>query len=1203
MEWEEIALQLLDKKLYLSALELYYELLEHNHEIGSLRDFFSNPGNFETFYNIPRSTSLQTFDSLDLVSRFSDDDPVAVADERVTVLEFELRKAQDTINALRGTLTTSAAPEHKVRSATNSEHKGQILPYEKRCLNFLISEYLLTQNCKLTAITLSEESGDQDLEDWEDVGLNCPRPPSLLEIYRASDHHQIQSLEEKCKHLEDKCSALTAEMNSSISQITQLKKLLSEYEENLKTSETNTPDLKTRKSGSDGNVIVYFEEGTVKTKDERNRRQISDCSVITQDSSDKERCHDAGSAVGSMTSFSTNDDSVKRQEMELSLAEATRESPVPTNRSESAEETEGDGGVSEGDEGVSEGIVSATEDEMEVEDRDGETLMEDTVTHLSPDQDVGHDPLDPESILIDSSPETSLRTPQSKSEETLTPVTAKESKSEENSAVPDNPEVETGKQITEPSESVHEERTESGEVEEDSVVEEQKENDGSKSTRESSDVEIISSSEANTCNQIEENISGSDRTSPETAPETEVTNPEFSVSISFAQSLKVLVEGAVQCRLSEEISHISDDPILVMGRCLPHIMPHVLLNKREELLPVILCLAVQHPDPTTRDNLLHLLFNLVKKPDFDQRQIIRAGCVAFARSVDRRRLEEELLPQCWEQITDKFVERRLLVAETCGTLSAHISVEVCSSLILSILKQVLDDKDESVRECSVKNLALLVTRIYNSHKSSDLLHILKCTLNDSSSKVQQTSLRFYLPALSCWLLSRGQYLQTCYNFLLQQLLSSIQSNSARQTAIYLQSLTVSSVFVLASLIKELISDAPGETMSESTDESHLGLLDPGVLLCVSKSQYKSALSNFNTSLVQQRLPNSVQTQTDWFKSTAVSCFVECIKCVKDKTLLADFTKLLAHMQTVLGRTFIQHVVRPCLLEHVTDSRVLPVYCAGILAVNEEDRGELKEFLGDTLNQYAQQYLQVEPLTETFAELSQSRALLHILVNVLNTALREATNPHMKGIIAKICKGLCDCADPQDIVTHVMPILTRLANDPDVFVQTSTVISFAVMLQRSSGSVSSVREQLDKFISESVSADVHVMMCELIESFTLVLPLCNPDIQRDFLIPRLATIGVSNSAITNKTKRRDITERLILAYKAILCCYMTTDTIEHYIVPGLQALLTDTQDVVPEKQQTVDLMLREVVSKTAMANKDQRPSNAFGSKVSGFFKKK
>ena len=58
-----------------------------------------------------------------------------------------------------------------------------------------------------------------------------------------SFYHQIQSLEEKCKVLEDKCSALTAEMNSSISQITQLKKLLSEYEENVKTSENSATDL------------------------------------------------------------------------------------------------------------------------------------------------------------------------------------------------------------------------------------------------------------------------------------------------------------------------------------------------------------------------------------------------------------------------------------------------------------------------------------------------------------------------------------------------------------------------------------------------------------------------------------------------------------------------------------------------------------------------------------------------------------------------------------------------------------------------------------------------------------------------------------------------------------------------------------------------------------------------------------------------
>jgi hypothetical protein len=59
---------------------------------------------------------------------------------------------------------------------------------------------------------------------------------------------------------------------------------------------------------------------------------------------------------------------------------------VPTNPSESgdqgdAEDTEG--GV-EADGGVSDGIVSATEDEQDIEERDGESLKEDTVKYVTP---------------------------------------------------------------------------------------------------------------------------------------------------------------------------------------------------------------------------------------------------------------------------------------------------------------------------------------------------------------------------------------------------------------------------------------------------------------------------------------------------------------------------------------------------------------------------------------------------------------------------------------------------------------------------------------------------------------------------------------------------------------------------------------------------------------------------------------------------
>lgn len=43
---------------------------------------------------------------------------------------------------------------------------------------------MLARSYKLTSITFSDEGEDQDFEDWQDVGLNIPKPAELLQIYR-----------------------------------------------------------------------------------------------------------------------------------------------------------------------------------------------------------------------------------------------------------------------------------------------------------------------------------------------------------------------------------------------------------------------------------------------------------------------------------------------------------------------------------------------------------------------------------------------------------------------------------------------------------------------------------------------------------------------------------------------------------------------------------------------------------------------------------------------------------------------------------------------------------------------------------------------------------------------------------------------------------------------------------------------------------
>lgn len=50
------------------------------------------------------------------------------------------------------------------------------------------------------------------------------------------------------------------------------------------------------------------------------------------------------------------------------------------------------------------------------------------------------------------------------------------------------------------------------------------------------------------------------------------------------------------------------------------------------------------------------------------------GVVGIAKSSNESLVENEVLPQCWEQLTHKHVERRLLVAESCSALIPYVSV-------------------------------------------------------------------------------------------------------------------------------------------------------------------------------------------------------------------------------------------------------------------------------------------------------------------------------------------------------------------------------------------------------------------------------------------------------------------------------------------------------------------------------------------------
>ncbi|CAF5183315.1 unnamed protein product, partial [Rotaria magnacalcarata] len=86
-------------------------------------------------------------------------------------------------------------------------------------------------------------------------------------------------------------------------------------------------------------------------------------------------------------------------------------------------------------------------------------------------------------------------------------------------------------------------------------------------------------------------------------------------------------------------------------------------SKKLDLVPLITYTSILHPKNDERDRLLKTLFNLYKNPSYNQRQVVLHAFLCFAKQSGPLRVHAELLPQCWENISNKIDERRCLVAE------------------------------------------------------------------------------------------------------------------------------------------------------------------------------------------------------------------------------------------------------------------------------------------------------------------------------------------------------------------------------------------------------------------------------------------------------------------------------------------------------------------------------------------------------------
>ncbi|CAL9074116.1 unnamed protein product [Musa acuminata var. zebrina] len=644
------------------------------------------------------------------------------------------------------------------------------------------------------------------------------------------------------------------------------------------------------------------------------------------------------------------------------------------------------------------------------------------------------------------------------------------------------------------------------------------------------------------------------------------------------------------------------ETIQILSDALPKIVPYVLINHREELLPLIMCAIERHPDGTIRDSLTHTLFNLIKRPDEHQRRIIMDACVTLAKNVGDMRTETELLPQCWEQINHKYEERRLLVAQSCGELAEFVRPEIRDSLILSIIQQLIEDSATVVREAAAHNLALLLPLFPNLDKYfkvEELMFLLVC---DPSGMVVDTTIKELVPAVINW----GGKLDHVLRVILSHILGSAQrcpplSGVEGSVDSHLRVLGEQERWNIDVLLRMLTGLLPF-VHRKAIETCPFNIAEP---LAVSEQQN----SFFSTSLLQLYAGNhTIWPMFDWMHVDCLPDLIQlsCLLSYKEDNLRTRIIKYLLDVPKLFGEQYLSHIVLPVFLIAVGDSDaadltyfpstmksrikglqpktpvaerlslmcILPLLLSGILGAPTSHE-KLPDYLRKLLVQnnskedswfvhYNAEVIDAVRFLCIFEE--HHGVIFNILWEMV-----ASTNVNMKTNAAVLLKVLVPYIDVKVASTHVLPALVTLGSDPNLNVKYASIEAFGAVAQHFKNDVivDKIRIQMDAFLEDGS----HEATLTVVRALLVAVPHTT-DRLREYLLSKIFQLTCVQSHGNDITRRHEKANVFCEAIRALDATDLSATSIRDFLVPTIQNLLKDPDALDPAHKEALEIILKE-----------------------------
>ena len=468
------------------------------------------------------------------------------------------------------------------------------------------------------------------------------------------------------------------------------------------------------------------------------------------------------------------------------------------------------------------------------------------------------------------------------------------------------------------------------------------------------------------------------------------------------------------------------------------------------------------------------------------------------------KLESELLPQCWEQLGHKYSERRLLVAESVAVLAPYTPSALRNSLLLSMLQQMLGpggEREISVRDAAMISLALLITYLDDSSKTSALISTLIHCLEihgwsadlspfavpkDSVSTVPYPSIYYFYSSLALWSLE----LKLLPEFLEPQLTKlnqiSMELNLEKQSAqknqhsptknfhtnqvifSLLSALKAVCPFILALLIDSapITDEVPITTNTFLSSPDIANVIDELGLILGTKEKAKIGLCKIRQYMSKEWYKS--WSELDYFTKTFLPSLVEplCYIDPSSESLIQAYITLFLNLSLSLGHNVTSSHITPLFLSKLNaddggidqiregksglTSAILVVYTVAILASREESigNGELQDFLARQTSILSLCGAPLDTLESCIINLlSRPNTEESVLGALWSCVVHKSTSVRM--VSASLWGLLIGQVEEGSLSNRVVPALVTLATDPDEQVRAASLSPLSSIIITSS----------------------------------------------------------------------------------------------------------------------------------------------------------